>query len=136
MVQYNDGGIMAQLGMPDMKLPIQYALFYPERKIMKAERVDFFKLQSMTFEEPDIDTFRGLALAYRAGSNGGTMPTVYNATNAKCVDLFLNNKIRFLEIAEIIEKCMDHHKGKEHPSVLEILEAEDETYQYILNHCM
>lgn len=131
MVQYKDGGIMAQLGMPDMKLPIQYALFYPERKMMNAKRVDFFELQNMTFEEPDTDTFKGLALAYKSGNIAGSMPTVYNAANEKCVDLFLNNKIRFLEIAEIIEKCMDHHKVKENPSVSEILEAEEETYQYI-----
>lgn len=131
MVQYKDGGIMAQLGMPDMKLPIQYALFYPERKAMDAERVDFFKLQNMTFEEADTDTFKGLALAYKAGTIGGSIPTVYNASNEKCVDLFLNNKISFLEISEIIEKCMDHHKVINHPSVSEILETEEETYEYI-----
>jgi 1-deoxy-D-xylulose-5-phosphate reductoisomerase len=131
MVQYKDGGIMAQLGMPDMKLPIQYALFYPERKAMAEKRVDFFELKSMTFEEADTDTFKGLALAYKAGTIGGSMPTVYNAANEKCVDLFLNNKISFLEISEIIEKCMDHHKVIDHPSVSEILITEEETYEYI-----
>lgn len=131
MVQYCDGGIMAQLGIPDMKLPIQYALFYPDRKPMEAKRVDFFELKNITFEEPDIKTFPGLALGYRAGETGGTMPTVYNAANEKCVQLFLDKKIKFLEISELIEKCMDQHNMVANPNVSEILEAEQDTYEYI-----
>lgn len=130
-VQFIDGGIIAQMGVPDMKLPIQYALFYPERKPMYDNRVDFFKLGQITFEEPDLDTFRGLALGLKAASTGGSMPTVYNAANEKANAMFLDKKIKFLEIAEIIEKCMDNHKAISNPSVEQILEAEQETYEYI-----
>lgn len=132
MVQYRDGGIIAQLGIPDMKLPIQYALFYPDRKQMDEKRVDFFELNKMTFEKPDMQTFSGLALGYRAGEIGGSMPTVYNAANEKCVQLFLDRKIKFLEICEIIERCMDHHLVVKNPNIEEILETEQETYDYIM----
>ena len=131
MVEYVDGGIMAQLGMPDMKLPIQYALFYPDRRPMKGERVDFYALGSITFERPDMETFTGLKLAMRAAGEGGSVPTVFNAANEKAVSLFLNKKIRFLQIAEIIEMCMDAHKRIEAPNVEEILESEQETYELI-----
>lgn len=130
-VEYADGGIMAQLGMPDMKLPIQYALFYPDRRPMDTERVDFFRLGQLTFEEPDTDTFRGLALAYRAAGRGGTLPTVFNAANEKAVALFLQKKISFLQIPELIEASMEHHHTADDPTVEQILEAEAETYEYI-----
>ena len=131
MVEYVDGGIIAQLGTPDMKLPIQYALFYPDRRPMNGKRVDFYELGNITFEKPDMETFTGLQLALRAAREGGSMPTVFNAANEKAVSLFLNRKIRFLEISEIIEMCMDAHKRIENPDVAEILEAEKATYELI-----
>lgn len=130
-VQYVDGAIIAQLGMPDMKLPIQYALFYPERRPMDGKRVDLFELGSLTFEKPDADTFKGLALAYRAAGQGGSMPTVYNAANEKAVALFLDRKIDYLQITELIEEAMEHHSRISDPGVEAILEAEAETYEYI-----
>jgi len=133
MVEYVDGGIMAQLGMPDMKLPIQYALFYPDRRPMEGKRVDFFKLGSISFERPDTDTFRGLAMAYEAIRKGGSMPTVFNAANEKAVALFLEKKIRFLEIYDLIQGAMENHKVIQSPTVEEILEAEAEAYDYIAN---
>ncbi|MDE7287271.1 MAG: 1-deoxy-D-xylulose-5-phosphate reductoisomerase [Lachnospiraceae bacterium] len=131
MVEYVDGGIMAQLGMPDMKLPIQYALFYPDRRPMEGKRVDFFALSTLTFEKPDIDTFKGLSMAYDAIKVGGSMPTVYNAANEKAVSLFLDRKIRFLEIYDLIEGAMEHHKVVANPTVEEILDAEAAVYEYI-----
>ncbi|MDE5700489.1 MAG: 1-deoxy-D-xylulose-5-phosphate reductoisomerase [Lachnospiraceae bacterium] len=131
MVEYVDGGIMAQLGTPDMKLPIQYALFYPDRRPMTGRRVDFYELGMITFEKPDMDTFTGLKLAMRAAAEGGSMPTVFNAANEKAVSLFLDRKIRFLQIPEIIEMCMDAHKKLENPGVEEILGTEQETYELI-----
>ena len=130
-VQYVDGGIMAQLGVPDMKLPIQYALFYPDRRPMDTKRVDLFNLKQLTFEEPDTDTFRGLKLAYRAARQGGTLPTVFNAANEMAVALFLQRKITFLQIPELIEGAMENHKVTDNPSIEEILTAETETYEYI-----
>ena len=131
MVEFVDGGIMAQLGAPDMKLPIQYALFYPDRRPMEGKRVDFYELGQMTFEAPDMETFRGLALALKAGEIGGSMPTVYNAANERAVALFLDRKIRFLQIAEIIEASMENHKLLANPTVDEILAAEAQTYEFI-----
>lgn len=130
-VQFTDGAIMAQLGVPDMKLPIQYALFYPDRRPMPGKRVDFFELGSITFEKPDTETFTGLALAYRAAELGGSMPTVYNAANEKAVALFLERKIPYLEIPELIGEAMEHHSLIANPGVEEILAAEAETYTYI-----
>ena len=130
-VEFVDGGIMAQLGVPDMKLPIPYALFYPDRRPMNNGRVDFFKLGSLTFEEPDMETFRGLKLAYMAATAGGTMPTVFNAANEKAVALFLQRKIRFLQISELIEASMEAHKVIADPSVEEILQTEAATYEFI-----
>ncbi len=132
MVQYVDGGIMAQLGMPDMKLPIQYALFYPDRKPMDGKRVDFYELGSMTFEKPDTEAFPGLRLAYEALVAGGSMPTVYNAANEKAVSLFLDRKIKYLQIAELIEESMKRHKVIQNPDVNQILQAEAETYEFIM----
>lgn len=131
MVEYVDGGIMAQLGMPDMKLPIQYALFYPDRRPMEGKRVDFFQLASISFEKPDTDTFKGLAMAYDALREGGSMPTVFNAANEKAVSLFLDRKIRFLEIYNLIQGAMERHKTVRNPSVEEILDTEAATYEYI-----
>lgn len=131
MVEYVDGGIMAQLGTPDMKLPIQYALFYPDRRPMEGKKVDFYELGSLTFEKPDTETFRGLAMAYEALKAGGSMPTVFNAANERAVALFLDRKIRFLEIYDLIQGAMENHKVIKNPSVDEILEAEMESYEYI-----
>ncbi len=131
MVEYEDGGIMAQLGTADMKLPIQYALFYPDRRFLPGKRLDFYELSRITFEKPDTDTFRGLLLGYRAGETGGSMPTVYNAANEMAVSLFLDGKIGYLKITELIEECMEAHRLIVNPSVEEILQTEQWTYDYI-----
>lgn len=131
MVEYEDGGIMAQLGTADMKLPIQYALFYPDRRFLPGKRLDFYELSGITFEKPDTDTFGGLLLGYRAGETGGSMPTVYNAANEMAVSLFLDGKIGYLKITELIEECMEAHKLIVNPSVEEILQTEQWTYNYI-----
>lgn len=131
MVEYVDGGIMAQLGMPDMKLPIQYALFYPDRRPMAGKRVNFSELGQMTFEKPDLENFPGLRLAYKAQTAGGSMPTVYNAANEKAVELFLGGKIGYLQIAELIEEAMAEHKVLPDPSVEEILAVESQVHEYI-----
>ncbi len=131
MVQFTDGAVMAQLGTPDMKLPIQYALYYPERRPMGGGRLDFWELGQITFERPDPENFRGLALAYRAGREGGSVPVVFNAANEKAVAMFLNREISYLEITDLIEASMDHHKKIEAPSLEEVLGAEQETYRFI-----
>ena len=131
MVEYEDGAVMAQLGTPDMKLPIQYALYYPERRYLPGDRLDFWKLRSITFEEPDMDTFYGLKLAYIAGRRGGSLPTVYNAANELAVSQFLRKEIKYLEIIEIIEDCIRAHKVIENPTLEQILETEKETYERI-----
>jgi len=131
MVEFEDGAVMAQLGTPDMKLPIQYALYYPERRFLPGDRLDFWKLSQITFEKPDTDTFRGLALAYRAMQEGGSVPTVYNAANEKAVSLFLDRKISYLDITRIIEECMDAHQKINDPAVDEILAVEQEIYRRI-----
>ncbi len=131
MVEYVDGAIIAQLGTPDMKLPIQYALFYPDRRIMSGKKLDFFELGHMTFEKPDMDTFVGLKLAYEASRIGGSMPTVYNAANEKAVALFLDRKISYLQISELIAQSMEQHKVIENPNVDEILQTEKAVYEYI-----
>lgn len=131
MVEYEDGAVLAQLGTPDMKLPIQYALYYPQRRYLPGDRLDFWKLRSITFEKPDMDTFYGLKLAYIAGRRGGSLPTVFNAANELAVQQFLNRQITFLEITEIIEDCIRAHKVIEHPTLEQILETEKETYDRI-----
>lgn len=131
MVEYVDGAVIAQLGVPDMKLPIQYALFYPDRRVMNEKKLDFFELANMTFEKPDTETFTGLKLAYQASGAGGSMPTVYNAANEKAVALFLDKKISYLQIPELIERSMGQHKLVENPDVDQILSAEAEVYEYI-----
>jgi 1-deoxy-D-xylulose-5-phosphate reductoisomerase len=125
-VEFKDGAVIGQMGTPDMKLPINYALFYPDRMPMKSEKLDLFKVGSMTFEKPDTDTFRGLALAYDAAKAGGTMPTVFNAANEEAVARFLDHKIGFLDIYEEIEKAMNAHKVIADPTVAQILDAEKE----------
>ena len=131
MVEFVDGAVIAQLGTPDMKLPIQYALYYPERRFLPGDRLDFWKLQEITFEKPDMETFRGLKLAFDAAAAGGSMPTVYNAANERAVAKFLDRKIAYLQIPEIIETCMGHHTVKENPSVEEILDTEQAVYEFI-----
>ncbi len=131
MVQYVDGAIIAQLGTPDMKVPIEYALFYPERRSLAGDRLDFAALSQITFEDPDYEVFRGLALAFEAGRAGGTMPTVFNAANEKAVALFLDRKIDYRDITAWIEKCMNAHKLKDHPDLGTILETEERVYRFM-----
>ena len=131
MVEYVDGAIIAELGTPDMKLPIQYALYYPERRFLPGDRVDFWTLGKLEFEKPDTDTFYGLELAYEAGRKGGSLPTVFNAANELAVSKFLNREIKYLEITEIIEDCMKAHKNIENPTLEQILETEAATYERI-----
>ena len=130
-VEFEDGAVIAQLGTPDMRLPIQYALYYPKRRRLRGKRLDLFALASLTFEEPDRKTFRGLDLAFWAMKKGGNMPTVFNAANEKAVALFLKQKISFPDIPEIIEECMDSIRFFEDPDVSCILETEEDVYQYI-----
>lgn len=131
MVEYSDGAVIAQLGTPDMKLPIQYALYYPERRYLPGERLDFWKISKLTFEQPDMETFYGLKLAYEAGRRGGSLPTVMNAANERAVSMFLERKIAYLDIPGIIKECMDAHKNIPNPTLEEILRAEQETYERI-----
>lgn len=135
MVEFVDGAVMAQLGTPDMKLPIQYALFYPERRYMPGDRLDFTKLSSIVIETPDMDTFLGLRYAYEAIGIGGSMPTVFNAANEYAVKQFLDRKIDFLDIYDIIRASMDHHKLIENPDIDEILATEQEVYEFIESGC-
>ena len=133
MVEFTDGAVMAQLGTPDMKLPIQYALYYPERRYLGGERLDFGSMGRLTFEEPDEETFLGLPLAFQAARDGGSMPTVFNAANECAVSRFLHKQIRFLDIYEILQACMEEHHVVENPAVEEILAAEQMTYEFIEN---
>ena len=130
-VEYADGAVIAQLGTPDMRIPIQYALYYPSRPALSGDRLDLFKLKDLTFEAPDLDTFKGLALAMKAARAGGNIPTVFNAANERAVALFLNKKIKYLEIIDIIEACMENASFIENPSVDEILDTEQCAYDYI-----
>lgn len=131
MVEFDDGAVIAQLGTPDMRLPIQYALYYPKRVYLDGARLDFSKLSEITFQKPDMDTFLGLRYAYDAIAKGGSMPTVLNAANELAVAKFLNKKIKFLEIYEIIDFCMKQHQTIPNPSVEEILEVENNVYEII-----
>lgn len=133
MVEFVDGAVLAQLGTPDMRLPIQYALFYPERRDLPGERLDFRMLKEITFEEPDMDTFKGLPMAIDAARAGGTMPTVFNAANEEAVALFLKDRIRFLDIYEIIGESMAAHTVTEAPDLDQILATELEVRQTIRN---
>ena len=131
MVQFVDGAVLAQLGTPDMRVPIEYALFYPERRSLGGDRLDFSTLQSIQFERPDYETFHGLKLALEAGKTGGSMPTVFNAANERAVALFLKEQIRYTDIVKIIETCMDRHVLIEHPVLDEILDTEQWVYHEI-----
>ena len=131
MVEFKDGAVMAQLGTPDMRLPIQYALYYPERRYLEGERLDFAVLKEITFEEPDMETFLGLPMAISAAKEGGSMPTVFNAANELAVKKFLHQEINFLDIYDIIGQSMERHKKTAHPNLEEILAAEQETYRWI-----
>lgn len=131
MVQYRDGAVIAQLGTPDMRLPIQYALYFPERRFLEGERLDFYRLAQLTFEKPDTETFEGLSLAFSAMRQGGNMPTVFNAANEKAVALFLREKIRFLQIPEIIRRSMEEIPYRENPDLSDILDTEQSVYEFI-----
>lgn len=131
MVEYEDGAVIAQLGTPDMRLPIQYALYYPNRRSLSGKRLNFYELGSLTFEEPDMETFQGLSLAMKAMKAGGNMPTVFNAANERAVAMFLEKKIGFWNIPEIIEASMEHVDFRENPSLEKILSTEQEVYEYI-----
>ena len=131
MVEFVDGAVIAQLGTPDMKLPIQYALYYPERRYLPGERLDFKKLTEIAFEVPDMETFRGLPLAMEASRRGGSMPTIFNAANERAVAAFLDEKIGFLDIYTLIEEAMAAHQIKEHPDLEQILDAEKEAWEFV-----
>ena len=131
MVQYIDGAVIAQLGTPDMRVPIEYALFYPERRSLPGDRLDFSKLSQITFEKPDYKVFKGLSLAIEAGKTGGTMPTVFNAANERAVAKFLKGEIKYTDIVRSIEKCMDAHKVSAHPDLEEILATEQWVYSVL-----
>ena len=131
MVQFVDGGVMAQLGSPDMRLPIQYALYYPHRKPLDTKRLDFYELGQITFQKPDFDKFRGLALAYEAARKGGNIPTALNAANEMAVAMFLDRRISYLQIPEIIEYVMNETHYTDNPDVDRILETEQTAYELI-----
>ena len=131
MVQFVDGGVMAQLGSPDMRLPIQYALYYPERRILDTKRLDFYELAQITFEKPDMETFKGLKFAYNAAERGGNIPTAMNAANELAVSRFLDEKIKYLDIYDIIEYAMENIKYIDNPTVEQILETEKTVYEMI-----
>ena len=131
MVQYRDGAVIAQLGTPDMKLPIQYALFYPERRFLAGDRLDFWSMNSILIEKPDMDVFKGLKYAYLAIADGGSMPTVFNAANECAVARFLDKKIKFLDIYKIIEECMASHTVIPDPDVSQILDTEKWVYDFV-----
>jgi 1-deoxy-D-xylulose-5-phosphate reductoisomerase len=136
-VQYVDGSVKAQLGLPDMRIPIEYALYAPDRRALPDdERLDLAKLGSLTFENPDLETFKGLALGYRAGRTGGSMPTVFNAANEEAVALFLDDRIDFLEIADVIEEAMNAHENHviSMPTLQEILDTEAWARSFVREH--
>ena len=130
-VEFVDGAVIAQLGTPDMRLPIQYALYYPDRKPLSGKPLDLFEIANLTFEKPDLDTFKGLALAYTAMEKGGNIPTIYNAANEAAVARFLNREIAYLEIPEIIEAAMSEVVFVANPSLDEVLQTEQATYDFI-----
>ena len=131
MVEFEDGAVMAQLGTPDMRLPIQYALYYPERRFLDTQHLDFWKLNQITFEKPDMINFRGLALAYEAGRKGGNVPTMFNAANELAVAMFLDRKIKYLDIIDIIEQTMTNIEYIDNPDVKQILDTEAAAYEFI-----
>ncbi len=125
MVEFQDGSVIAQMGLPDMKLPIQYALTYPERRPAPAEPLELSKLGQLTFFKPDMERFPALRLGYRAVSEGGTIPAVLNAANEVAVEAFLNRKIKLTDIIPTIEHVMDRHKNNKRPSLEEIFAADE-----------
>ena len=131
MVEFEDGSVKAQLGTPDMKLPIQYALYYPQRRFLAGDRLDFTKMNGIIIDTPDRETFLGLDFAYSAIKAGGSMPTVFNAANEKAVALFLDKKIKFLQIYEIIDACMKAHNLIDNPNLKQILDTEQWVYNFI-----
>ncbi len=131
MVQYQDGAVIAQLGVPDMKLPIQYALYYPHRRPMSAKRLDFGMLGQMTFEAPDFERFYGLQLAFEAAKAGGSMPAVYNAANEAAVQKFLNGSLAFLQIPEVISMSMEAHTVIKNPGLEQVMETEAAVREWI-----
>ena len=131
MVEYEDTAVIAQLGCPDMRLPIQYALFYPDRRFLDAKKLDFFEMKSLTFEKPDMDTFKGLKFAMEAAKSGGSMPTVFNAANEEAVAMFLHKKIGFLDIYRIIEESMERHTVIGNPDIDTVLSVEKDTREFI-----
>ena len=135
MVEYNDGSIIAQLGAQDMRLPIQYAINYTERKELVADTIDFYNISQLTFEKPDMDTFKSLKLAYKAGKIGGLMPTILNGANEVCVELFLEKKIKFLDIADTIEKCMSVFKDRssDELTIENIIKLDKEVKEYVMS---
>ena len=130
-VEYVDGAVIGQMGAPDMKLPIQYAFYYPDRRPMKGNELDLFSVSELTFKKPDYSVFRGLEMAFEAGKKGGSLPTVFNAANEKAVALFLDKRLSFTGITDAIEKCMVNHKFIDNPTIEDILETEKWTYEYI-----
>ena len=130
-VEFEDGAVIAQLGTPDMRLPIQYALYYPNRRNLSGKRLNLFEIKNLTFEEPDLETFCGLALAYEAMKKGGNIPTAFNAANERAVALFLNKKINYPEITDIIAASMEHAAFISNPNVDEIISTEQEVYEFI-----
>ncbi len=130
-VEFEDGAVIAQLGTPDMRLPIQYALYYPNRRSLSGKRLNLFEIKNLTFEEPDLETFCGLALAYEAMKKGGNIPTAFNAANERAVALFLNKKINYPEITDIIAASMEHAAFISNPNVDEIISTEQEVYEFI-----
>lgn len=134
MIQFKDGAIMAQLGTPDMKLPIQYALTYPDRRYLEGDRVDFNTLSQITFSVPDMENFTGLKMAYEAGRMGGVMPTVFNAANELAVGKFLDRKIGFLDITDSIRYALENVKNIDEPDLEQILETEQNVYELLEEH--
>jgi 1-deoxy-D-xylulose-5-phosphate reductoisomerase len=133
MVEYKDGSIIAQLGSTDMRLPIQYALNYPARKEAIAKKLNFYDMENLTFQKPDMNTFKPLKLAYEAGKTGGTMPAILNAANEAAVELFLNKRIKFLEIGNILEECMNKFTNKHEYNLEEVLEVDSRVKEYVKN---
>lgn len=134
MVQYTDGSIMAQLSSTDMTLPIQYALNYPIRDTSFIKKLDLFEINKLTFEKPDLETFKCLQLAYQAGKEGGFVPTVLNASNEACVDMFIREKISFLQISEIIERCIDKFSTNEQLSIDNIINLDKKVKEFVYNN--
>ncbi|MFU0823885.1 MAG: 1-deoxy-D-xylulose 5-phosphate reductoisomerase [Clostridium sp.] len=133
MVEYKDGSVMAQLASTDMRLPIQYALNYPNREERIVDRLDFYKIKNLTFDEPDLKNFKGLKISYEAGKAGGIMPTILNSANEAAVDLFLNRKISYLQIIDLIEECMNKFENKKILDLQDILDAENKVRTFINN---